>query len=335
MKSLSDMARPEGRGERDIAGFLLDVSFAALLTGMLIFSALKFEPAISSGPRQHTGSILIAVLTPIVSLLSLSLLERLTPPAGPRKSIRRWLLHLQINIFVLFMLGLVGALFATVPSALARHFGINLGLIDLRFAGEKGLWSALGAIWVSNAIVSDFFFYWLHRAQHKFPFLWQHHKMHHMDRELDAVTYARQNWLEAFLIVFLIIVPGSILFKTDTIDPWTLGVTGGIVSVIFVILLQMEHANLRIQTGRASVLWCTPQVHRIHHSRLPHHRDKNFASLFPLWDVLFGTYYAPARDEFPPTGVDGETEIQSFWESLVFTPREWWRMYRAWLHRPA
>jgi hypothetical protein len=232
---------------------------------------------------------LIAALTPIGSLLFLSFLERIPPPAGPRKSLRRWLLHLQINIFVIFVLGLVGALSATVPSALARHFGMDLGLID--------------------------------RAQH--------HKMHHMDQELDAVTYARQNWLEAFLVVFLIIVPASIVFKTDTIDPWTLGLTGGIVSVILIDLLKMEHANLRLQTGWASVLWCSPQVHRIHHGLLPQHLDKNFASLFPIWDVLFGTYYAPARDEFPPTVVEGETEIQSFWESQIFTPREWWRMLRA------
>jgi sterol desaturase/sphingolipid hydroxylase (fatty acid hydroxylase superfamily) len=156
-----------------------------------------------------------------------------------------------------------------------------------------------------------------------------------MDPELDAVTFARQNWVESFLTVLMIIVPSSLLFRTDTIDPWTLGATGGTVSIILLIFLQMEHANLRIQTGWASVLWCSPQVHRIHHSRLPHHHDKNFASVFPLWDVLFGTFYAPARDEFPPTGVEGETEIQSFWESQIFTPREWWRMFKVWRRGPA
>jgi sterol desaturase/sphingolipid hydroxylase (fatty acid hydroxylase superfamily) len=50
----------------------------------------------------------------------------------------------------------------------------------------------------------------------------------------------------------------------------------------------------------------------------------------PLWDVLFGTYYAPKWNEFPPTGVDGEREIQSFWEAHIFTFREWWKMFRAW-----
>jgi hypothetical protein len=131
LKVSTIMPTDKARGERDIAGVLLNAAFAVILTAILIFSALMIEPAISGGPRQHTGSILLAALTPIGSLLLLSLLERLTPPAGPRKSIGRWLLHLQINVFLLFTLGLVGALFATVPSALARHFGIGLGLIDL------------------------------------------------------------------------------------------------------------------------------------------------------------------------------------------------------------
>ena len=33
------------------------------------------------------------------------------------------------------------------------------------------------------------------------------------------------------------------------------------------------------------------------------HRDKNFAGLLPLWDILFGTYYQPAPGEYPQTGI--------------------------------
>jgi sterol desaturase/sphingolipid hydroxylase (fatty acid hydroxylase superfamily) len=34
----------------------------------------------------------------------------------------------------------------------------------------------------------------------------------------------------------------------------------------------------------------------------PEHYDSNFAALFPIWDVLFRSYYRP--DGFPPTGLD-------------------------------
>jgi sterol desaturase/sphingolipid hydroxylase (fatty acid hydroxylase superfamily) len=35
-------------------------------------------------------------------------------------------------------------------------------------------------------------------------------------------------------------------------------------------------------------------------ARLPDHYDSNFAALFPVWDVLVGSYHRP--DGYPPTG---------------------------------
>ena len=59
-------------------------------------------------------------------------------------------------------------------------------------------------------------------------------------------------------------------------------------------LVEFFHSlELRIQLGRWSWVAGAPQVHRIHHSRLPQHADKNFAAYFPIWDVLFGTYWHP------------------------------------------
>lgn len=47
----------------------------------------------------------------------------------------------------------------------------------------------------------------------------------------------------------------------------------------------------------------SPAFHRWHHAADEAGRDKNFAGLFPVWDLLFGTYYLP---EHPPKacGVD-------------------------------
>ncbi|MER8501687.1 sterol desaturase family protein [Mesorhizobium sp. M0195] len=38
------------------------------------------------------------------------------------------------------------------------------------------------------AIAGDFFYYWIHRAQHAVPFLWRMHATHHSIRELTAWT---------------------------------------------------------------------------------------------------------------------------------------------------
>jgi sterol desaturase/sphingolipid hydroxylase (fatty acid hydroxylase superfamily) len=266
-------------------------------------------------------------LLPFGTLILLSLVERLFPPAGPRKSLKQWFLHLQINIFWSLAAGLLFVLAIMAASALAHFAGFQPGFIDLRFAEGKGLPVVLAAVWVS-AIVGDFFFYWYHRTLHKVHLLWQIHKMHHMDQELDALTVFRDNWLDTVGSAIFTALPMALLFKLDILDPWQLGLLGGASATALSTLLTLGHMNVRLQVGRASLLFCSPQVHRIHHSCLPQHFDKNFSVVFPLWDVLFGTYYSPVRNEFPPTGVPNEKEIQSFWEAQTFTLREWWKMLR-------
>jgi hypothetical protein len=61
--------------------------------------------------------------------------------------------------------------------------------------------------------------------------------------------------------------------------------------------------------GRMITLVNSPQWHRIHHSAMPEHRDKNFASLLPLWDILFGTAWIPKPDEYPVTGFDPPVRV--------------------------
>lgn len=302
------------------------------LLGLLAFGGLRLQPMLLGMPSVPVGATLLATMLPIVTVVLLSLLERILPPAGPRKSLRTWLLHFEITVFFTFMVGFSVALAALVVGGVARLCGIELGLIDLRFASGGGVLALLAAAWVS-AVVSDFFFYWYHRALHVIPVLWAHHKLHHMDPALDAITVARQNWIEVFMAAIAIVTPMMLLFKIDTLDVWSYGILSGIVATVFSTLLVIGHMNVRWGAGAASLLWCTPQIHRIHHSRLPEHRDKNFAFSLPLWDKIFGTYYAPARDEYPPTGVDGETEIRTFWECQTFTMKQWWRMFAAWRAR--
>ena len=280
-------------------------AFAELLSlialiALLVYGGLRLHPSLMGIPPPHIGAALIATLLPVGTVVILSILERCLPPAGPRKSLATWFLHLKITVFFTFMVGLSVALASVAVAAAARALDIEIGIIDLRFAGGAGLLALLAASWLT-AVVTDFFFYWYHRALHTVPVLWAHHKLHHTDPELDAVTLARQNWIEVFFAAAVIVTPMMVLFKVDVLDPWSFGLLSGIVATVFSTLLVIGHANLRLGAGRASVLWCTPQVHRIHHSRLPQHRDKNFAFTLPLWDVLFGPYYAPA----PSTPVGG------------------------------
>ena len=144
--------------------------------------------------------------------------------------------------------------------------------------------------------LTDFIFYWYHRAQHRFKYLWVIHELHHSDTELNVTTSMRSYWLERPIQAILITIPITYLIGLDS---------GGI--KIFPILLTawlfFTHANLKLRLGFLTRIICGPQLHRIHHSNLPEHQGKNLAQFFPIFDILFGTYYHPGYNEFPATGL--------------------------------
>ncbi|MES2161766.1 MAG: sterol desaturase family protein [Pseudomonadota bacterium] len=316
----------------DVRSLLWNLVFTAALVVIVLLAAQHLWPFILQNERQPLALLWMPVLTPTAILLLLTLLERLLPPAGPRKSMEVWFLHLRIAIFQGFTFDLAGMAIQTLSEKYAKAHGFSAGFVDLSFATGKGILAMLAAAWL-YLVVMDFFYYWFHRAFHTWSVLWAHHKLHHMDPELDAITMGRDNWFEGIAAGFMMILPATLIFKFDNLDGWQMGVAAGIMATFIQTVVMIGHLNVRIQAGRFSLLWCTPQVHRIHHSTLPHHWDKNFAFVLPLWDYLFGTYYQPAADEFPPTGVAGEVEIRSFWESQIFTQREWWRLFVSFLEK--
>ena len=92
----------------------------------------------------------------------------------------------------------------------------------------------------------------------------------------------------------------------------------------------VTHANLRLGFGPLTPLIAGPQLHRIHHSALPEHRDRNFSMLFPIIDIVFGTYYRPRPDEYPPTGTAGD-KVNDLRGATVQPFVAWWHMMKAWL----
>lgn len=159
-------------------------------------------------------------------------------------------------------------------------------------------------------LVIDFGYYWFHRLQHAWPALWEQHKLHHSDAHLSVATSYRHHWLEDALRAFIVTLPMGLVFNFTPVQiAWLAYVVPQFGHFI--------HANLRIGFGPLSPLLVSPQLHRIHHSIEPGHRDKNFAAFFPLWDIVFGTYYRPARGEFPETGVPGEASAVTWREMLV------------------
>jgi len=148
--------------------------------------------------------------------------------------------------------------------------------------------------------IFDFFYYWLHRSQHTFDLLWAEHRVHHSEYSLNITTGNRHHWLEEPIRVFAVWLPIGLLFQQKAVTlAW---LWSG-----FMLWGYFIHMNIRLPLGFLTPVICGPQLHRLHHSREPEHLDKNFAAFFPVFDVLFGTYVKPKRDEYPGTGLaDGD-----------------------------
>jgi sterol desaturase/sphingolipid hydroxylase (fatty acid hydroxylase superfamily) len=233
-------------------------------------------------------------------------------PAEAGQPLRNVAFNIMFSFVFLLLANVLSPLLdlATKPTIEALKVGIPIAFSDT-FSGQ--LLQVLAFYFVF-----DFFYYWLHRAQHAFPWLWAQHKIHHSDTSMNVTTANRHHWLEVPFHGLAIWLPLGILFQQKA-------VTIGWLWTGFLLWGYFIHLNIRFPLGPLTPVVCGPQLHRIHHSTQDKHLDKNFASSFPLFDILFGTYCAPEKDEYPSTGlVDGE--------NLNGVIRASWAPFSYWYH---
>ncbi len=100
------------------------------------------------------------------------------------------------------------------------------------------------------------------------------------------------------------------------------------IAPVLTLMAILVHANLDWDWGPLRWALASPRFHRWHHTDEANARDKNFAGLLPLWDILFGTYYMPeARvpEQFGtaspvPAGLVGQM-LYPFRRELALSPR--------------
>jgi sterol desaturase/sphingolipid hydroxylase (fatty acid hydroxylase superfamily) len=253
-----------------------------------------------------TGSMLLL-------LAIFYLMEMLTPAERGQPLSKRLFNVAYMMLFMVVLLCITQPLAGLCYSVVLMFIGGSLmpQLINERSGfGEHVLFALF------FALVTDLWQYTVHRLQHSVPFLWETHKFHHTETALNASTQGRVHfsqhilYLVSYLPVFLLFGSQSVHFIAAFIMFRLWGV--------------FNHANLRLNFGLFTPLLSSPQWHRIHHSIEPEHRNKNFAAFFPFIDIIFGSYYHPQKDEYPPTGVIEDTTESDLWEA-TFSPLIKWR----------
>lgn len=215
-------------------------------------------------------------------LVALAVAERVVPQReASTDRPRRWLANLALTCINFMALGALPVSLITAATwAEARGFGLfhHVAL-------------PLAVLLPVTFLLRGFVSFFTHLLMHKVPWFWRVHRVHHLDTELDVTTTVRFHPLE-FLVG---IAPGVPIVVAFGLTPWML-VSYEILDVVVTL---WTHANVRLPRALDRCLRyvvVTPDLHRIHHSAWQPETDSNYGAVFPVWDLVFGTFRATSRD---------------------------------------
>jgi sterol desaturase/sphingolipid hydroxylase (fatty acid hydroxylase superfamily) len=257
---------------------------------------------------------------PVIAVAVFALLfvvERFFPL---RKATRSLLARLFVNlaISVLAFIAAVCFLQPAVQSALRWSAGKPLG-----FVHPVSLpWPFL---FVLSFLLLDLTFYYWHLANHRVPFLWRFHNVHHIDPDLDVSTAFRFHFGEIVLSTGFSILQVSLIGPS----PWAFAVY----QLVFQAEVLFHHSNIRMPVDAERFLnkvLVTPRMHGIHHSQVHRENNSNFGTVFPWWDRLHRTLGVNIPQDEIVIGIPGYTlrEDNSFWNALLIPfrkQRDYWR----------
>ncbi|MEY2905368.1 MAG: hypothetical protein RJA52_1384 [Bacteroidota bacterium] len=160
----------------------------------------------------------------------------------------------------------------------------NIGLLTFFPQSNTLLYAFVGLLGLD--LISAYFVHWV---EHKVPFMWRFHLIHHTDIHVDTTTANRHHPGESvFRFVFTTL---AVLIMGAPV--WMVMLYQG----LSVVLSQFNHANIQLPKGLDKMLsWIivTPNMHHVHHHFQLPQTDSNYGNIFAIWDRIFGTFqYMP------------------------------------------
>jgi sterol desaturase/sphingolipid hydroxylase (fatty acid hydroxylase superfamily) len=154
-----------------------------------------------------------------------------------------------------------------------------------------------------DLLLLDFWIYWWHRLNHRIPFLWRFHEVHHLDEMLDTTSALRFHFGEVVL---------SSLVRALVIVVLGLPLTSVVVFEVLVLMSALfHHSNLKLPAAFEKALsWIivTPSIHWVHHHAKQKDTDSNYATVLSIWDRVFGSTSTFARTSDMKIGVEKRPE---------------------------
>jgi sterol desaturase/sphingolipid hydroxylase (fatty acid hydroxylase superfamily) len=203
---------------------------------------------------------------------------------GVRRAAHEIRVNLVIYAFDVMFVAPVVALFVNL---------IREGVAANSFALlDEATWSSLPrwATFAAVVFIGDFGSYWRHRLEHT-RWLWPTHAIHHSDTEMTWLTLVRFHPLNRLI--------------TMVVDVGVLALLGfpswALVANVIVRHYYGEfiHADLPWTYGPLRYVFVSPAMHRWHHARDVIGAGSNFATVFSVFDLGFGTYHVPGPCTVP------------------------------------
>jgi sterol desaturase/sphingolipid hydroxylase (fatty acid hydroxylase superfamily) len=217
-------------------------------------------------------------------------------------------------------LGLVPIAVYAVLTPLVDAFDAQLRAAGYIPLSLEDLVPALGRLPLASfyiyLLALDLADYWRHRLQHRLHLWWALHALHHSQRQMTFWNDDRNHLLDELLagfwfagVAFLIGVPPEQFVAAVMLTRF---------------VESLSHANVRLRFGALGErLLVSPRFHRTHHAIGVGHEGArygcNFATLFPLWDMVFGTANFAHRGT--ATGVRDQLQGRDYGET--FLAQQW------------
>lgn len=254
------------------------------------------------GPQAFVILIVLAVVFHV--------LQRRWPAHAQRRTLRDTLTDLAYLLFNPLVTRTISkAALAVVAGLAAAWLTGARGRDEILHAFSDASWVGSLPVAVQASlllVVSDFLGYWIHRGLHRYA--WRTHAVHHSAERLDWLSAVRLHPVNDLLATLLRVVPLFLVgFRFELV--------AGFVP-LFGLYGLLLHANVRWRFGPLRYVIASPAFHRWHHAADEAGRDKNFAGLLPLWDLIFGTFHLPVE---PPRacGID-DAVPNSLWGQLRY-----------------
>ena len=143
-------------------------------------------------------------------------------------------------------------------------------------------WPVIGQVFLVF-FSSEFIWYWLHRAEHRWPVAWRlsGHGAHHAFKKLNAINAGANHPIEYFWLVLPTIFI-ELLFGV--------GVAAYGAILLTIVQTAIVHSNLRLNAKFIGFMFTTNAWHIRHHSANRAESNTNYGCAAIVWDRVFGTF---------------------------------------------